>query len=379
MPAKYSHRYAYEQITNTGRNTWKRMEPPKTIEQRIFGYEVDTTTFKKYNHQNYLIGCVFCDLAAVERWATDPDRAVKYPESAAEARQIMNQIVAEITGKDTKSMKTPRTSADFIDALAKIYAEFRTAYEAQQNKLTQARDWMEATQKEAHAFNCPNRQIAELRYHAAKAEWQLAEDDTRKEVMNIRDRFSTKVRELREQFESYLDEHYSVSPDKLDVATMQLLNSGICTASELARLAERHKDNPTMLRMVAAHAEKITDERNQSRADYLTCRKVAFVAAAAKDGGREMNIFDSAASAAERGLQQDSTIAGKMHNHIVGWFDSFRAQMDDVPNAPAETSVGADQRRQDRQAAADKALADALAKAHGEGKEDPERATYIQE
>ena len=92
-----------------------------------------------------------------------------------------------------------------------------------------------------------------------------------------------------------------------------------------------------------------------------------------------MNIFDSAASAAERGLQQDSTIAGKMHNHIVGWFDSFRAQMDDVPNAPAETSVGADQRRQDRQAAADKALADALAKAHGEGKEDPERATYIQE
>lgn len=134
-----------------------------------------------------------------------------------------------------------------------------------------------------------------------------------------------------------------------------------------------------MLRMVAAQAEKITDERNQSRADYLTCKKVAFVAAAAKDGGREMNIFDSAASAAERGLQRDSTVAGRMHNHIVGWFDSFRDQMDDVPNAPAETAVGAEQRRQNRQAAADKALADTCAKAHGESNGDPERATYIQE
>ena len=72
-----------------------------------------------------------------------------------------------------------------------------------------------------------------------------------------------------------------------------------------------------------------------------------------------MNIFDSAASAAERGLRQDSTVAGQMHNHIVGWFDSFREQMDDVPNAPAETAVGAEQRRQNRQAAADEALADA--------------------
>lgn len=379
MPAKYSHRYTHEQITNTGPNTWMKKEPPKTVERRIFGYDVDYATFKKYNHQNYLIGFTFYDLAGVERWATDPDRAVKFPERAAEARQIMNQIVAEITGKDMKNMKTPRTSADFIDALAKIYTECRTAYEAQQNKLTQARDWMEATQKDAHAINCPNRQIAELRYQAAKAEYQLAEDDTRKEVAAIQDDFSAKVRELREQFESYLDEHYSASPDKLDTATMQLLNSGICTASELARLAERHKDNPTMLRMVAAQAEKITDERNQSRADYLTCRKVAFVAAAAKDGGREMNIFDSAVSAAERGLQQDSTVAGRMHNHIVGWFDSFRAQMDDVPNAPAETAVGADQRRQNRQAAADKTLAGALAKAHREGEEEPERATYIQE
>ena len=349
----------------------------------ILGMEVDRETYWKYEKRLYTIngdtvGEFNTSLLMLTYYATD-EHAKEYPMESESARRILAQIRAEITSKGENTVKKQKTSRDFINALAEIYTECRSAYETQQNKLTQARDWMEATQKDAHAINCPNRQIAELRYHAARAEFQLAEDDTRKEVMKIRDSFSTKVRELRNQFDSYLDEHYSVSPDKLDTATMQLLNSGICTASELARLAERHKDNPTMLRMVAAQAEKITDERNQSRADYLTCKKVAFVAAAAKDGGREMNIFDSAASAAERGLQRDSTVAGRMHNHIVGWFDSFRDQMDDVPNAPAETAVGAEQRRQNRQAAADKALADTCAKAHGESNGDPERATYIQE
>ena len=374
MAAEYTGLYKYyDPITS---------KPLKRLTYYLLGVKVDQETYSRYQRLYTIAGDIggehVVSLSMLQHCATE-QYAKEYPIEAESARRILAQIRAEITSKGENIVKNQKTSRDFIDALAKIYAECRTAYETQQNKLTQARDWMEATQKEAHAFNCQNREIAELRYIAAKAEWRLAEDDTRKEVMNIRDSFSAKVRELREQFESYLDEHYSVSPDKLDTATMQLLNSGICTASELARLAERYKDNPTMLRMVAAHAEKITDERNQSRADYLTCRKVAFVASAAKDGGREMNIFDSAASAAERGLQQDSTVAGRMHNHIVGWFDSFRDQMDDVPNAPAETAAGAEQRRQDRQAAADKALADALAKARGESREDPERATYIQE
>ena len=222
----------------------------KPVDRRIFGYEVDTATFKKYNNQNYTIGFCFYDLAGVERWATDPERAAKFPERAAEAKQIMERIIAEITGKDMKTMKTPRTAADFIDALNEIYTATRATYTEANKKLVEARDKMEKAEQDTRDPSKDHR-MAEAQYLVAKGEFQMVEDEARRGYHDMIANYDKQVKEIRAQFAAHLDDHYAASPDKLDTATMQLLGSGICTPVELARLVDRHQGNPTMLRISA--------------------------------------------------------------------------------------------------------------------------------
>lgn len=345
MSATYSHRYTHGQLTNKGWNTWKQPEPPpkpKPKQYFVLGVEVDYNTYREYTFEkswtidgDVLKGFTYA-LWTLEHYATD-EHAKEYPIEAANARKILDQIreeITTITGKDDKAMSNPKTASDFLRELQAIYTETRSQYTTLNESVVKAEKQLERAQEKARGGDS----IAQARLEVARADLREAQDACRTEYGKMMNDYNARIKELRGQFADHLNKHYAASPDKLDAATMQLLGSGICTPSELAQLAERHKDNPTMLRVIASHAEKITDERNQSREDYMTCRGIAFKAAAAKDGSRELAIFDSAVSAAERGVQRDATVANRMHEHIVGWFDDFRNQMDDVPNAPAELS-----------------------------------------
>lgn len=334
MPATYRKRGASSE--NYKRRSWMP-EPVKPVDRRIFGYEVETATFNKYNHQNYSIGFCFYDLAGVERWATDPDRAAEFPEKAAEAKQIMERIIAEITGKDMKTMKTPRTAADFIDALNEIYTATRAVYTEMNNKLVKARAKMENGEKDTRDSSKDHR-LAEAQYLVAKGEFQLAEDEARRGYYDMIASYDKQVKELREQFASHLEEHYSASPDRLDTSTMQLLGSGICTPVELARLVDRHQGNPTMLRIVGEYARKLREDnrRSMSHENQVICTNVANAGYSAKDGSRELAIFDSAASATKYGLGKDYDHATRMHGHMGGWFDDFKQNMNNLPVIPEE-------------------------------------------
>ena len=340
MPATYYHRHTYEQITGGGRSTWKmpRAEEPATT--RIFGIDVDDSTFRKYNQQNYTIGFVFHDLAGVERWATDPDLAAQFPERAAEAKRIMEQIIAEITGKEDENMKEPRTAADFIAALSDIYGDSRKAYEALQERSDKAKTKMEAAEMEMKSPDCQDRSMAEALFNVAKAEYQLAESTRIREYREMHSGHGIKVAELREKFNDFLSELYSANPDSLDTATMQLLEYGIVKASDMVRLAERHKANPTMLRILGEHARKMRDSRKISYEDRDQLAVVIQKALAAADGSREQAIFDSAVNSMEYGLGNDYKHASRMHAYVVGWLDNFREQMETVFDNSAAANGG---------------------------------------
>jgi hypothetical protein len=145
-----------------------------------------------------------------------------------------------------------------------------------------------------------------------------------------------KVAELRAQFAAHLEDHYSASPDKLDAATMQLLGSGICTPAELARLVDRHQGSPTMLRIIGGYAKKLLEDNRHkmSSENKIICSNVYQTSLAAKDGSRELGIFDSAVSTAAYGLDRDAIHAARMHTHVLGWFDGFREQMNNLPIVP---------------------------------------------
>lgn len=334
MPATYRKRGRSSE--DYKRRSWMP-EPVKPVDRRIFGYEVETATFNKYNHQNYSIGFCFHDLAGVERWATDPDLAEKFPEMAAEAKQIVERIVAEITGKDMKTMKTPRTAADFIDALNDIYTATRATYTEANKKLVNARANMEKAEPDTRDPS-KDRRLAEARYLVAKDEFQKAEDEARHGYYDMIASYDKQVKELREQFASHLEEHYSASPDKLDVGTMQLLGSGICTPVELARLVDRHQSNPTMLRIIGEYARKLREDnqRNMSEANKAICSSVSNAGYSAKDGSRELAIFDSAASATKYGLDKNYDHATRMDSHMGGWFDDFKQNLNNLPVIPEE-------------------------------------------
>ena len=230
-------------------------------------------------------------------------------------------------------MSTPKKSVEFIAALEELYNNHRAEYGELAKKLNKAKDNQERCEKE-RAKN-PGDRLVSAKYDIAKGEYLIAQDDFRKAVRNLQDKHNTAVKELRGQFATFLDESYAANPEALDTGTMALLNSDICSPAELQKLAERHANNPTMLRLIAAQAKKIQNKKMQSEKDYELCFMVRKMADTVKDGARELAVFDNAVSACERGLQIDAHIAERMHNHIVGWFGDFKNQVETLPYAPA--------------------------------------------
>lgn len=294
--------------------------------RKIFGHHVSSDTYLKYSQRNYSLGdFLLHDLDSVERWATSAELAGRNPKVAAEAKRIMEQITAEITRKDVNDMKKPRTTSDYIDALSKLYDEARGAYTDLQNGLESARAKMERARDDSEGAG----QVEKARYSIAAAELTIAENNRTSECKQIMDTFGRKVKALRSEFETQLEDFYAASPDKLDTATLQLLNSGICTPSDLERLSTRHGDNPTMLRIIGSHANNMLADRNRkpSTEDFNHLELVSRRARAVRDGRRELAIFDSAVESAGHGLVDNPRVAARMHDHMQAWFDGYRQQM----------------------------------------------------
>lgn len=341
MPETYSHTRTYEQITGRSRNTWKRPEPSPTPKERILAdFVVDEATYRKYDRMTWDLGDgVNRSIYGVRLYATSAEIAENYPELAARAKELYAQIGKEIytkdDGKEDENMSKPRTAADFIDALNDIYADSLAAYEAMHAKVAAAKEKAESARESVRE------PMGQAIYEVALAECKLAEETSRKEYRDLIADHGAKVKELRDTFSTYLAECYSASPDKLDAATMQLLESGICTPSELVQLVDRHHDNPTMLRIIGSHAQRMkkANEKNISQDDMTKYFTVIHAAYAAKDGKRELAIFDSAAACLPSGLGENPQVAKRMREHITGWMGEFRNQIVNLPVVPAETAA----------------------------------------
>lgn len=322
---RHTHKYP-----GSARNTV--VSKPAQEKYYLLDAEVDRDTYEKYASRKYNLGNGdTASLAMVSAFAHGKELAEAYPEKSAAAQQILAQIISEITGKEDENMKDHRTAAGFLDSLKDIYNEARKNYDSIQNKVELAEAKMIKAREKTKDPKA-NSNIARVEYEIAKGEYTLAQTDVRNEYNDMLHAYEEKIKDLRKSFEEYLSDHYAASPDKLDSATMQLLNTGICTPSDLGRLSERHKDNPTMLRIIGEYARNMRENKrkNMSSDDLRICNAVVGAGTAAKDGARELALFDSAASAADYGLGKDYAHATNMNKHVPGWMDNFRGQMADL-------------------------------------------------
>lgn len=339
MPATYSHKYTSAEIARKRSSFCKKPELEKSIEYKIFGYEVDQHTFKKYSKMECSIGFTYCNLAGIERLLSNADWIIKHPDMAAEAQQIRKRIIAEIAGKDVCEVKTHNTAGAFIAALNEIYTNSRTEYDAIHRKLNRAKEKMESCRKEA--MENPGDLLADSRFHVAKEEYKIAETEVQNEHAAMLYEHNSKVKELREKFEAFLEDQYSADPGKVDAATMQLLAAGICSPRELARLADKNQDNPVMIRIIGNHAETLRAKsyNDMTRQDQAIIESMCLAAKEAKNGKREMEVFDSAATTVLYGLgsrRNDYDQANKMHTHISDWMEGYKQKIEVIPSIPEE-------------------------------------------
>jgi hypothetical protein len=183
--------------------------------------------------------------------------------------------------EERKNMNNYRFSM-YIDQINDLFVEHKTRIEALEADVLEKR---ENVDKRKNYGNVSPGQMAVLNEELMESE-QKYRDDIAAAVQEATDKIATMRDNLTADNAAFL----AADPGKLDVATMTLLNSGICSSADLERIAAANADNVTVLRLVCREAEKLLDkDAGDETARLLVARIKAFL-----DPSGRPEVFDQA-------------------------------------------------------------------------------------
>ena len=127
------------------------------------------------------------------------------------------------------------------------------------------------------------------RYAAEYAEALAAYDKFRKTGF-YGDR--PRLDEVRTEFVAAVDSHFTADPAALDMATLELLKSGILSAAEYNRLMDKaiNDNNHTMARMIGQHAKAAAE--NTTDRDTATALRSVSYKSNGMNGSNYVEAFD---------------------------------------------------------------------------------------
>ena len=140
----------------------------------------------------------------------------------------------------------------------------------------------------------------------ARAQAELAEAKNAYSV--ARHRMATKKTEiaaLKKELNAAIDDYYAADPEQMDEKTLELLKSGILSASEYTRLMNKaiESGNHTMARMIGKYAtdagEKIAEKYGKTSPQAMELRAVEY-AAMQNNGGDRREAFEVMAELYDR-------------------------------------------------------------------------------
>ena len=132
-----------------------------------------------------------------------------------------------------------------------------------------------------------------------KAVWYEERDRLKGQLRALIEDSQKKFREVRGSVERAYRDKFGIVPENVDQNAMSLLSLGIVSDHELIEMADRYKNNHTMLRVIAKYA----DDRAQKDKSNMELRELATRINYA--GNPHLDAMDALIFTAEQGLRED--------------------------------------------------------------------------
>ncbi len=194
------------------------------------------------------------------------------------------------------------------------YARKADAYaKAVFEEYTAAESKLKAAESKRNAYPRKNGLGYEYDAKAARyeAEYVEAKAEYEKLRREMRDYKADGLKPIRRELESAIADAFAANPEHLDAATLELLKSGILSADEHNRLIDKamSDNNPTMVRLIAKHAQDRAAQADESRNPEASR---AFRAVAYKgnsvNGNAYLEAFDGMAFCFDRCMKNPAMI-----------------------------------------------------------------------
>lgn len=100
----------------------------------------------------------------------------------------------------------------------------------------------------------------------AEADYREAQTALYRARRDLPEKGERELREIRAELADAINRAYTIDPSKMDIATLELMKSGICKAADYEKLfADVDEENTTMIRLIASHAKKAYESALEAR------------------------------------------------------------------------------------------------------------------
>ena len=265
----------------------------------VCGMVVDEELYKEYQDKKYVIHRKEYPLVTIEIMANSKDYDA-YPHLKAQAQGVVEQIQKEIreyyAAKDGRkeyvAMKHD-TFGEYLADLQEIHAKVAPERIQLKEKWDQAQKRWQEDQRE---FKGDEHYLAR-----EKVRYLDAQEEYKNSVQDLQRRTREEIQAVQAEYEKHVTDFYAANGNRLDDATVRLLNSGIkLTDAEIDGMVSQNTGNPTMLRLISDHCEKMGIENQNAR---------VYGSMARKSGSDEREAFKVIADMVEKAVSEDEIVS----------------------------------------------------------------------
>ena len=207
-----------------------------------------------------------------------------------------------------------RNVKEFLDKINDKYKAHRAEYERLTEQYTRnAEQWQKEIARGWSNYNL--QQEAKAKHTAEQAEIRKALDD-------LRTTANTDFENILAEADDVFGRYNRATGDKLDLATVELLKSGILSDNEIKALAKDFEGNVAMLRIIGKYAEERGGKDNMEMAVLARNLKTAEFPYREP---LERLVFWS-----ENGLKDDTIKAMAHNNHYENTYNELVEQSEGV-------------------------------------------------